>query len=157
MASPCFTRCPGTTTTRLTGPLTWVITGVVLNALYATVPVSRSVLVNVVGSTSGTWTCDICSCGMVNSSGSLGFFAYVTEFELGPSHPNKASRVSATAKHSMFLIMAGSSLPPLLSTVPRPSYTKRAPGDSPFASRDNCARHQENPGGWRLRACRHTR
>ena len=68
-AGQLFTCSPGTTRIRLTGPPTCVITGVVLKALYATAPVSRSVCFNVAGSTVTTCTCVIWSSGMVKSCG----------------------------------------------------------------------------------------
>src|SRR5215472_17108188 len=55
-----------------------------------------------------------------------------------------------------WLIMVTSWCPPLLSAVPPRPDNSRVPGGSSVAWRDNCARRQENPGGWRHRGGRHT-
>src|ERR1700761_3557675 len=105
MGWPPFTFCPGTTRIRLTGPPTCVMTGVVLQALYATAPVSRSVRLRFVGRTVTTCTCDIWSSGIVKSRGTevvdavaekeVILFAWSRSFELQAVRINaKASTVA---------------------------------------------------------------
>ena len=68
------------------------------------------------------------------------------------SHPSTAIGANV---HGRFL-MAGSSILPLPSIARARSYKRPTPGDRPIPQHGSCARHPENPGDWRRRACKHT-
>ena len=55
------------------------------------------------------------------------------------------------------LFMAGSSFPVLPLIAPKRSYKKLKLDDRPIESICSCALRRENPAGWPLRACKHTR
>src|SRR5271165_2794327 len=100
---------------------------------------------------------------MVNSSALLEFFALAFVAVESESQAESASRTADAAANAihrsrpLHKLMAGSSFPRLPSVAPAPSYTKPGLDDSPTAPSGNCARHRENPAGWRRRVYRSTR
>src|SRR3984957_5389031 len=164
-----------------TGPPTALNTGVVLNALYATAPVSRSVRGTFDFPTVTTCTCDIWSGGTVNKS-AVSFLFSPVEYEVilasfsALSEPQPATRLAhpnaiaampaqrnATKRDrcgrfiGLRMLMAGPSLPRLGPSAREPSYNSPVLDDTQAGSSDTFARRQGNLGGSQRRACRRTR
>ena len=152
---------------RLTGPPTCVITGVVLNALYATAPVNRSVFVIAPGDIVVSCTWLICSAGIVNNCGVADGDAFdeneviplALSFEWQPANAGSTRSRGHTLnmRRTPFILCACLmvsfwSLPPR-EVAPAPAGTMPAPAGSRVALRENSVLHPESPAGSPLRAC----
>src|SRR5581483_9116925 len=144
---------------RLTGPPTWVMTGVVSNPLKATVPVRRSERVIEVGCTVTICRCDIWSCGTLNSSGLVPAVEGFSDGEL--LHAASKAREANNGMYRALvlrkrILMAKSLCLPTLSTAQRKPDNSRVPAGKRAGWRDSFVPHRENPTGWRHRAGRRT-
>src|SRR5580692_10736985 len=124
------------------------MTGVVRKLLKATAPVSRRDRVSVVGCTVSTCTCNIWSCGMVNSSGLFELFAppeFAAALDPEPWQPASTSMITEKATGAtnrcqrLRTLMVGFSFPPLPSVVPERSYKRPVLGDKLTERIGNCA------------------
>src|ERR1019366_1710834 len=106
---------------------------------------------------------------MVNNSALLELFGPFESAEAfdpdSPQPANTSMIADAAAKEAnhrqrparifmRIFLMAGSSFLPLPSIAPAPSYMRPTPGDRPVAPTGSCARHRDNPGDLRRRACK---
>src|SRR5579862_5485173 len=113
----------------------------------------------VAGCTVTTCTCDIWSCGIVNSSALLPWLAGESaglDFELW--HPGKVAAVAITPttannlREMLVPVTAGSSSRLLLSSAPMLSYKMPKPGGMLVEPHGSCAPRQDNPTDWQRHA-----
>src|SRR5215467_7800303 len=141
-------------------------TGVVLKALYVTLPEKRSRRGSLLFSTPTTCTCAIWSCGTENSS-ALSDLASDEEYEVifdsaapGPAlQPANGSTAASPVAKKIGIVnffMANSSFPPPGASVPSRSCTSPVLGDKQADSPGKCVPHPNNRAGSRPRVGRRT-